>query len=172
MCLLEHHLPVYAKSQMNLVLFCFLKNLLSRQSVPMEHKWYKLGLNSVNSLICTRRKRPIRNCGCVSVQWFYPRNSRVGLGFLLCFGEGWGVLFVVLVGWFLMGWGEMGCHLKVQKQYVLYFCSKVDNFSRLEYLRLVHFNSNQMDSFKISWNRNAPEFFLPLAGHWIKMSLP
>lgn len=50
----------------------------------------------------------------------------MGLGFLLCFGEGWGLFVaVVLVGWFLRRWGEMECNLKVQKHCVLYFVLKL-----------------------------------------------
>lgn len=76
----------------------------------------------------------------------------MGLGFLLCFGEGW-ELFVLLVlfgGLFFEGVRGDGLSFQGSGTFCMLFCSKIDNFSKLDDLRLVHFVSKQMDSFKIN----------------------
>lgn len=82
---------------------------------------------------------------------FCAMASRVGLGFLLCFGEGWGLFVLVLFsGLFFEGVRGDGLSFKGSEALCTLFCSKGDNFSRLDDLRLVYFVSKQMDSFKIN----------------------
>lgn len=71
----------------------------------------------------------------------------MGLGFLLCFGEGWELLVVVLFDWLVFeGMGGDGMSFKGLKILCTFCCSKVDNFSRLDYLRLVRlcFKANRL----------------------------